>query len=62
MFAATRKAAPVALLAMAALLAGCSAGSESYYHGIDLFPQASAFSADSCCHDSFEDHLGGGHR
>jgi hypothetical protein len=62
MLAATRKAAPFALIAVAVLLAGCSAGADSNYHGIDLFPQPSAFSDGSCCHDSFDDHLGGGHR
>jgi hypothetical protein len=62
MFAATRKAAPFALIALVAILAGCSTESASYYHGIDLFPQPSAFSDGSCCHDSFADHLGGGHR
>jgi len=62
MFPATRKAAGLALLAIAALLAGCSAESASNYHGIDLFPQQSVFSDSTCCHDSFDDHLGGGHR
>ncbi len=62
MCAATRKAAAFALIAIAAALAGCSEESASYYHGIDLFPQPSAFSDGSCCHSSFEDHLGGGHR
>jgi hypothetical protein len=62
MFAATKKAAPLAMIAIAAVLAGCSGGMASYYHGIDLFPQPSAFSDESCCHDSFDDHLGGGHR
>jgi len=62
MFAPTRKAAACALIALAGLLAGCSAESASHYHGIDLFPQPSAFSDGSCCHDSFDDHLGGGHR
>ena len=41
---------------------GCSAEADSHYHSIDLFPQPSAFSDGSCCHDSFDDHLGGGHR
>jgi hypothetical protein len=63
MFAATWKAAPFALIAIAALLAGCSSGEPaSYYHGIDLFPQPSVFTDSACCHDSFDDHLGGGHR
>jgi len=62
MFAAIGKAAPIAVLAIAALLAGCSGTPDSYYHGIDLFPQPSAFSDGACCHDSFDDHLGGGHR
>jgi hypothetical protein len=62
MSAAIRKAAPLALIAITAALAGCSAEPAPYYHGIDLFPQPSAFSDGSCCHDSFADHLGGGHR
>jgi hypothetical protein len=62
MLAASRKAAPFALIAVAVLLAGCSAEADSHYHSIDLFPQPSAFSDGSCCHDSFDDHLGGGHR
>jgi hypothetical protein len=62
MFAATRKAALLALIAATAMLAGCSDDTANYYHGIDLFPQPSAFTDSACCHDSFADHLGGGHR
>jgi hypothetical protein len=61
MFAATRKAAPFVLIAIAAVLAGCSA-EPADYQGINLFPQSSAFSDGACCHDGFADHLGGGHR
>jgi hypothetical protein len=61
MFAATRKTAPFVLIAIAAVLAGCSA-EPADYQGIALFPQSSAFSDGACCHDDFADHLGGGHR
>jgi hypothetical protein len=52
----------LAVIAVAAILTGCAAEPAPYYHGIDLFPEPAAHFDGSCCHDSFDDHLGGGHR
>lgn len=60
--AAMKRATAFAVIAVAALLADCSAEAQPYYHGIDLFPERSTALVGPCCHDDFYDHVGGGHR